>query len=92
MAKRVNIEQFIIYCYKSYTLFNCRCIEYFVETHPSISHQDLFEKTYEQFKLSDIADIGLGCLPDGVNHADLVELSASYVLQMQFVIDIGNIY
>lgn len=66
-----------------------RCVEYFVETNPYITIPDLYEKTFEQWKLSDIADVGLGCLPDTINNEGLVHLNGNFVLQMQFVIDIG---
>lgn len=65
-----------------------------MEQSPSISVGDLYDQTFEQWKLSDIAEVGLACLPAatiaGAND-QLVTLTGQYVLQMQFVIDIGNL-
>lgn len=68
-----------------------RCVEYFVGQNSSISIHDLYEQTFEQWKLSDIADVGLACLPQTISQGGLVTLNGGFVLQMQFVIDIGII-
>lgn len=62
-----------------------------MEQNDSITNAELYEQTFEQWKLSDIADVGLACLPHTISNEGLVNLTGSYVLQMQYVIDIGKI-
>lgn len=55
---------------------------------PTISMADLYDKTMEQWRLSDLADIGIACLPAAVDDKTTETLAGRYVLQLLFVIDI----
>lgn len=68
------------------------CIEYFLSENPQISNENLFKSALEQWLLSDLAESGEKCLPDSVlsNKNEFV-LNGKYVVQMQYLIDIGEI-
>lgn len=68
--------------------FPHRCVEYFVNDEPTIGIAELHDKTMEQWRLSDLADIGIACLPAAVDETATATLASKYVLQLLFVIDI----
>lgn len=80
---------------KRNTQFFCkqffRCVDYFYTENPQLSNSELFDQTMEQWLLGDLADIGLGCLPESVmNDTNQFNLNAKYPLQMQYILDIGK--
>lgn len=69
------------------------CIEWFLSETPNILIDELYRKALEQWQLSDIAESGLKCIPDVVqSNTKEFELNGKYVLQMQYLIDIGRVF
>lgn len=69
------------------------CIEYFLSESPQISNENLFKSALEQWLLSDVAESGIKCLPDSVlNNKKEFVFNGNYVLQMQYLIDIGELF
>lgn len=67
------------------------CVEWFLSENSQISNDELFQKAYEQWLLSDLIESGVKCLPQSVqNNKNEFEVTGNYALQMQFLIDIGK--
>ncbi len=68
------------------------CVEWFLSENPQISNADLYKNAYEQWLLSDLVESGTKCLPQTVqNNKNEFELTGNYALQMQYLIDIGEL-
>lgn len=60
-----------------------------MDDEPAISAAALYEKTLEQWRLSDLSDIGVACLPDTIaEKKPPAQLSGNYVVQMLSIIDV----
>lgn len=67
------------------------CVEWFLSETPEISNEDLHKSAYEQWLLSDLAESGIGCLPQAVrSNRNVFEFTGNYALQMKYLIDIGK--
>ncbi|KAJ6645584.1 RecQ-mediated genome instability protein 1, partial [Pseudolycoriella hygida] len=67
------------------------CVEWFLSETPQISKEDLYKNAYEQWKLSDLADSAVKCLPESVQtNVNAFDLNGNYALQIQYLIDIAE--
>lgn len=68
------------------------CVEWFLSDSSQMSIEDLYRSAYEQWLLSDLAESAVECLPLSVrNNKNEFEFTGSYALQMQYLIDIGEV-
>ena len=68
------------------TFYLFSCVDYFISEDSNISNGNLYERALEQFRLSDICEIGLRSLP--IVNSEPTELKGQYVVQIQFLVDI----
>lgn len=59
-----------------------------MDDEPAIGMAELYDKTMEQWRLSDLADIGVACLPAAVADKAPATLAGQYVLQLLYVLDV----
>lgn len=71
-------------------ILNISCISWFVAEDPTITLDNLYKRTYDQWLLGDLAEVSLPCLPDSLfgERTDPFELTGDYVLQLNFVLEI----
>lgn len=67
-----------------------RCISWFLAEDSTISLDSLYKRTYDQWLLGDLVEVGEPCLPDSLfaDQRDAFQLTGKYILQMNFVLDV----
>lgn len=69
------------------------CINYFISQEPNISKEALYEQALEQFILADASEASNPVIPETIlQKKEAFTLNGTFVLQMQFLIDIGEFY
>lgn len=67
-----------------------RCISWFLAEDSTISLDSLYKRTYDQWLLGDLVEVGEPSLPDSLfaDQRDAFQLTGKYILQMNFVLDV----
>jgi RecQ-mediated genome instability protein 1 len=70
-------------------LFFFRCIEFFLQSNPQMSINQLYNETYGQFILADLSEIAISTLPEALQtKTEQWSLTGKFTLQMQYLLDI----
>lgn len=71
----------------------CECLNFFLSQSPRMSDEELFQAAIEQFLLADVKEASIPVIPPTIQqNKQSFTLSGNFVLQMQFLIDIGKYY
>ncbi|PSN33816.1 hypothetical protein C0J52_19368, partial [Blattella germanica] len=68
------------------------CVEFFISEHQNeeFTSNELQEFVFDQWKLADLREMGQGCLPPNINNAIKINLPDKYVLQVEWIKDVGR--
>lgn len=69
------------------------CVQFFIGQTPGIDNGTLYQQVLEQFLLSDLKESSNPVIPSTIlQNKQRFTLNGTFVLQLQFLIDIGKFY
>lgn len=67
------------------------CVAFFIEENPSISANQLYQQSEEQWELSDLCDSGIKCIPDTIlRKKESQIIDGTFPVQLQQLLDISE--